>query len=100
MVQALLVATGQGCEEDAEAHNQLVSEEVLKVGIAELPRPADVGYDDEDGSETKTTAAYCLEQPEGGEMDLSAAKHGRHFTLSRLGDGGGSSQKDFDSPQT
>jgi hypothetical protein len=91
---------GQACEEDAEAHDQLVSEEAFKVGIAKLPRLADVGYDDEDGSETKATAAYGLEQPEGGEMDLSAVKHGRHFTLNRLGDGGGSSQEDFDSPQT
>jgi hypothetical protein len=93
-------AKGQAREEDADTHDQLVSEEAFKVGIAKLPRLADVWSDEEDGGEAKATAAYGLEQPEGGEMDLIAVKHGRHFTLSRPVDGGGSSQKGFDLPQT
>jgi hypothetical protein len=73
----------------------LVGEEACKVGIAELPRLADVRYDEKDGGETKATTAYGLEQPEGGDMNLWAVKHGRYFTLGRLGDGG-SSQKGLD----
>jgi hypothetical protein len=88
-------AKGQARKEDAEAHDELVGEEAFKIGIPELPRLAGVRHDKKDGAETKATAAYGLEQPERGEMDLSAVKHGWHFTLSRLGDGG-LSQKGLD----
>lgn len=77
-------AQGQACEEDAEAHDQLVTKEAFKVGIAELRRLADEGRDKKDGSETKATAAYGLEQPKRGEMDLTAVQHGAYFTLTRL----------------
>lgn len=68
-------AKGQAREEDAEAHDQLVSKEAFQVGIAEFPRLANVRHDKQDGGETKATAAYGLEQPEGGEMDRSTVKH-------------------------
>lgn len=89
-------AKGQAREEDAKANDELVAEEAFNIGIAEFPRLADVGHNNQKGDETKATAAYDLEQPEGSEMDLWAVKHGRHFTLGRHGDGGDSSQKGLD----
>jgi hypothetical protein len=57
-------AKGQAGEEDAERHDELITEEAFRVGIAKLPRLADVGHHEKDRGETKARAAYGLEQPE------------------------------------
>lgn len=92
-------AKGQAREEDADRHDQLITEEASKAPIPELPRLAEIRRDNKDGSDTKTTAAYGLEQPEGGVTHLGAVQHGQHFTLSRLVKGVSSSHEGFDLPQ-
>jgi hypothetical protein len=63
-------------EEQAHAHHQLIGEEAFEVRIAEFRGLADIGEDEKDGDEAKTTATNGLKEPEGGNAEINTPDHG------------------------